>query len=155
MATYTVTRTTIIDALPGYVRPRIADLREWVHWSPWEDLDENLTRTYTGAESGVGQRYTWKGNKKAGEGSMEVVEADTQRVRIAVNFLKPFKSSSMSVFTLRPEGARTHVHWTMEGQQNALMGLVGHLYPMDRMMGRDLEKGLARLKAAVEADKLA
>ena len=38
----------------------------------------------------------------------------------------------------------------MTGEQNALMSVIGKLWPMDKMMGPDFEKGLARLKAAAE-----
>lgn len=81
---------------------------------------------------------------------MEVLEADSHSVRIAVNFLKPFRSSSMSSFQLEQARGGTQVTWTMEGQQNALMGLMGRVYSMDKMIGPDFEKGLARLKAAGE-----
>lgn len=151
MGTYTVTRSLTVEAPADRVLGLVTDLRRWREWSPWEDLDPQLERTYAGAESGPGQRYTWRGNRKAGEGMMEVLEADDRSARIAVNFRKPFRSSSISSFTL-DEAARggTRVTWAMEGQQNAVMGLIGRFYSMDKMMGPDFEKGLARLKAASE-----
>jgi hypothetical protein len=48
---------------------RIVDFRRWQAWSPWEELDPNLWRDYSGAESGVGAIYEWAGNRKAGSGS--------------------------------------------------------------------------------------
>lgn len=72
---YAISRNTLIDAPAAEVYARIADLRRWRDWSPWENLDPDLTRDYSGAASGVGARYAWSGNKKAGRGTMEIVAA--------------------------------------------------------------------------------
>ena len=84
--TYTVTRSTTIDAPPARVYEEIADFHNWTHWSPWEDLDPDLKRTYSGSESGKGAAYAWSGNRKAGQGRMEMTEAtppSTVRVDLA------------------------------------------------------------------------
>jgi len=46
----------------------------------------------------------------------------------------------------------TEVTWTMSGEQKGLWGVIGRLYPMDKLIGKDFEKGLARLKAVAESD---
>lgn len=150
MTSYTVSRSTTIAAPLERVRALLVDLREWQQWSPWEGLDDNLQRTYSGAEQGVGQHYEWSGNKKAGAGSMDVEAVTARQVRVGVSFLKPFKSTSTSTFDLAEADGTTTVTWTMTGEQNALMGLVGKVYPMDRMIGPDFEKGLAQLKRVAE-----
>jgi hypothetical protein len=38
----------------------------------------------------------------------------------------------------------------MSGEQKGVMALLGKVYSMDRMIGPDFEKGLARLKAVAE-----
>ena len=66
MATFTVSRSAPVAAPTETVRPLVADLRAWQRWSPWEALDADLKRTYSGSDSGVGARYAWAGNRKAG-----------------------------------------------------------------------------------------
>ena len=39
----------------------------------------------------------------------------------------------------------------MTGEHKGVAGLVGKLFRMDKLVGKDFEKGLARLKAAAEA----
>ena len=39
----------------------------------------------------------------------------------------------------------------MRGEQKGIWGVVGRLFPMDRLIGKDFEKGLARLKDVAEA----
>lgn len=38
----------------------------------------------------------------------------------------------------------------MTGKTNRFFTIVGVLFPMDKMVGKDFEKGLAQLKAAAE-----
>ena len=38
----------------------------------------------------------------------------------------------------------------MAGEQSGLMGVFGKVVPMDRLVGPDFEKGLARLKTVAE-----
>ena len=66
--TYTVTRSATIDAPPERVYEQIVDFHNWTNWSPWEDLDPELKRTYSGSESGKGAAYAWTGNRKVGQG---------------------------------------------------------------------------------------
>jgi hypothetical protein len=148
--TYTVERTRHVDVPPDMVRERIVDLHRWETWSPWEELDPDLQRRYGGAASGVGAWYEWEGNRKAGKGRMEIIDADDSTVRIDLQFLKPFKSHSNTVFDLRPDGDGTLVTWSMVGPNTGMTRVMGWFSSMDEMIGPDLEKGLARLEAAAE-----
>ena len=149
--TYVVEREQRIEGPPAAAFERIVDFRRWRSWSPWEEIDPNLWRGYEGAESGVGARYEWAGNRKAGVGRMEItaVQPD-ESVTIALEFIKPFKSKSTTEFTLQPDGATTVVRWTMTGPKTFMTRFMGIFMSMDKMIGPDFEKGLARLKVDVE-----
>jgi hypothetical protein len=148
---YEVVRTTSIAAPAATVHALIADFREWPKWSPWEDLDPELHRTYSGAATGVGSVYEWRGNRKAGEGRMEITEdAAPGRVVIALEFIKPFKSSNTTTFLLGGTGDTTDVTWQMVGPKTFVTKVMGIFKSMDKMIGPDFEKGLAQLKAAAE-----
>ncbi len=148
--TYSVERSATVAAPPARVYAAIADFHDWTNWSPWEDLDPDLQRTYSGAERGVGAVYRWKGNRKAGEGRMEITEAaEPDRVVIALDFLKPFKSSNTTSFTLTPADGGTKVTWTMVGPKTFMTRVMGIFKSMDAFVGKDFEKGLARLDAHV------
>jgi len=82
---------------------------------------------------------------------MEIIEAtEGSSVKIALEFLKPFKSSSITSFDLRSDGDSTSVTWTMSGPKTFMTRVMGIFKSMDKMIGPDFEKGLAQLKAAVE-----
>ena len=151
MAEFAMSRSTTINAPADRVHSHLDDFREWQAWSPWEGLDPDLERTFTGPETGVGSHYAWAGNKKAGAGTMEITGSTPSRVEIALEFLAPFKASNVTTFDLAPAGAgATRVTWHMTGNRGAVMGLMGRLY-FDRAIGKDFERGLAQLKAVSEA----
>jgi uncharacterized protein YndB with AHSA1/START domain len=148
---FRIERAATIKAPPEKIFGLIEDFRNWRAWSPWEEMDPNLKRTYGGAQRGVGAVYEWEGNSKVGKGRMEIVEAPPpSKVAIKLDFLKPFEAHNMAEFTLAPRGEATEVAWAMHGP-NIFMGKVMSVFMnMDRMVGKDFEKGLAKLKAAAE-----
>lgn len=149
MPSFEHARSIVIAAPAAKVRTFVTDFRAWTKWSPWEDLDADLKRTYAGAETGVGARYAWAG-KKAGEGSMVITAEADDRVDVDLDFVKPFKANNKVVFRFEPEGNGTRVTWTMSGTRNLLLAVMGKLF-FDGMLGKDFDKGLAKLKAAAEA----
>lgn len=155
MDTYTVSREADIAATPDRIRPALVDFKQWRHWSPWEDLDPALERTYAGADSGVGATYRWKGNRKAGEGRMEITKVSPEEVVVALDFVKPFKSSTTTTFSLRPNrDGSTLVTWTLVGPKTFATRVMGLFTSMDKLVGKDFEKGLVRLDAHVrQSDK--
>jgi uncharacterized protein YndB with AHSA1/START domain len=149
--TYTVRRAETIDAPPKRVYDQIADFHRWTSWSPWEDVDPQLRRTYSGAPAGAGAVYTWSGNRKAGQGRMEIVEAtEPSKVRIDLTFEKPWKARNDTEFTIEPQGAGSRVTWTMTGKKTLMTKVMGVVMSMDKLLGRDFEMGLRRLKETTE-----
>jgi uncharacterized protein YndB with AHSA1/START domain len=152
--TYTVERSATIAAPPERIYEQIVDFHKWTAWSPWEEVDPDLQRTYSGAESGTGAVYSWSGNKKAGQGRMEIVEAtEPSRVRIDLRFEKPFKARNDTVFSIEPEGAEgtgSRVTWQMSGKKTFMTKVMGLFTSMDKMIGPDFEKGLRRLRETTE-----
>jgi Polyketide cyclase / dehydrase and lipid transport len=152
MGDFEVVRGTTIAAAPERVHGLIHDFHEWRQWSPWEDVDPSLKREYSGAESGVGSKYAWEGNRKAGKGRMEIVSSTPERIEVRLEFEKPFKATNQVFFELEPSGeAATAVTWRMRGATKGFAGLFSRIVSMDRLVGKDFEKGLSRMKATAES----
>ena len=151
--TYTVERRETISAAPAELFTRVGNLERWDDFSPWAELDPDMDKTYTGDPTEVGAKYHWSGNRKVGEGEMTITDtAADERVVIDLRFIKPFRSESETQISLRPTGDATEVTWSMTGEKTfmvKLMGLFGRT--MDKMVGPDFEKGLAKLKRISEA----
>lgn len=149
--TYTVERAVTIDAPPQRIYEQIADFHHWRAWSPWEGLDPQLKRTYSGAESGTGAVYGWSGNRKAGQGRMQITAATpASSVVIDLVFEKPWKARNDTSFTIEPHGSGSRVTWSMTGRKTLLTKAMGVFRSMDAFLGPDFEKGLAQLKSTTE-----
>ena len=149
-STFRVERTTVIAAPAGRIHPHINDFHQWTNWSPWEGIDPSLQRSYSGPPSGAGAKYAWKGNRKVGQGSMEITNSTPSEVDLELHFLKPIKAQNQTVFALTPEGSSTKVTWSMTGKKTFLSKIMGVFFPMDKLVGKDFERGLAQLKVVSE-----
>ena len=90
--TFSVVRSTVINAPAERVFGLINDFHQWASWSPFEKLDPAMNKSFSGPTSGAGSSYAWTGNKKAGAGSMTISSATpSSKVNIDMAFLKPFK----------------------------------------------------------------
>jgi uncharacterized protein YndB with AHSA1/START domain len=148
---FRVVRRTHIGAAPEAVYALVEDFHRWPAWSPWEGMDPDMTRAHSGAERGSGAVYEWKGNRKVGRGRMEIQQAvPPSEVLIKLDFLEPFEAHNMAEFALQPAAGGTDVSWTMSGNHTFVGKLFSVFMPMDRLVGKDFERGLANLKRAAE-----
>ena len=146
-----IERSLEMNAPASAIFPLINDFHQWAVWSPWEKMDPNLKRTFSGPDAGVGATYQWAGNKKVGEGRMTIMESrPPEWLNVKLEFLKPWKATNQSMFRLEPAEAGTKVVWAMEGERNFMMKAMGVFMNMEKMIGKDFDAGLAAMKAAVE-----
>ncbi|QOZ23287.1 hypothetical protein CI1B_21740 [Bradyrhizobium ivorense] len=150
-STFRVTRAASIKAPADRIFPLINDFHQWVAWSPYENRDPALKRTYQGPQSGQGAVYAWDGNKNVGAGRMEILQAETpSKIVIKLDFFKPFEGHNTAEFTMLPQGDATNVTWTMYGPAVFMSKVMQVFMNLDHMIGRDFEVGLANLKKLTE-----
>jgi hypothetical protein len=103
--------------------------------------------------AGKGAIFAWSGNSKVGEGRMTLLESVPDNlVRARTDFVKPFIGSSYSEFVLRPQDSGTVVSWTIVGENDFIGKAMCLVISMDKMLGGEMEKGLASIKGLVEAN---
>lgn len=152
MAPFALSRSIRVNAPASVILTHLDSFAAWQDWSPWEKLDPNLQREFSGPERGVGARYAWSGNGKAGSGEMEILEETPSDLRVRLSFIKPFKAENLTHFALAPAGdGATDVTWTMTGERGRVAALFVALMKMDDKIGADFEQGLADLKRISEA----
>jgi hypothetical protein len=146
-----VQRATSIKAPPERIFPMINDFHQWRSWSPYEERDPALKRSYEGPDSGRGAVYAWDGNKNVGSGRMEILEASVpSKITIKLDFFKPFEGHNTAEFTMLPQGDVTNLTWTMVGPAVFMSKVMQVFINLDHMIGRDFEVGLANLKKLAE-----
>jgi hypothetical protein len=151
-AEFVVERSATMAAPQDRVHALVNDFHAWQQWSPWENLDPNLHRTYEGPSAGIGAKYAWVGNKNVGEGRMTITESQPGKlIRINLEFLKPFKATNTTLFTFTGHDDHAHVTWRMTGKNNFMGKAFCLVMNMDKMVGGQFEQGLAKMKEVAEA----
>ena len=151
-----IERSLAMNAPAQVVFEQVNDFHAWAGWSPWEKMDPQMKRTFSGAGSGVGAIYAWSGNNKVGEGRMTIEKSDApSRIEIKLEFFKPWQATNKATFTFTPSGGGTTVTWAMDCTHNFAAKAFGLFMNFDKMIGGDFEKGLAAMKGIAEGDRAA
>lgn len=148
---FRVERSITIHTPPEKIFPLINNFHQWEAWSPWEKIDPQIQRTYTGPADGVGAVYEWNGNKNIGQGRMEIVSSTpSSALQIKIDFITPFEAHNTVEFKLLPLGDKTVVTQAMFGPSPFMSKVMGLVFSMDKMVGDKYEEGLANLKHLAE-----
>jgi len=134
---FRVSRSIFIMECPSAVFPNVNELMKWEAWSPWEKLDPAMKKSYEGPAVGAGSNTITENQAN-------------ERIGMRLDFLRPFKGTNAVEFKFMPQGGGTQVTWTMEGKLNFITKAFGLFVSMDKMVGKDFEKGLAAFKAVTE-----
>jgi len=152
---FSVERATSVTAPPEKIFPLIDDFQQWGSWSPYENKDPAMQRSYSGAVRGKGAVYEWNGNSNVGSGRMEILDSlEPAKIVIKLDFFKPFEGHNTAEFTMLPQGGdtlmTTAVTWRMHGSAPFISKLMQVFINLDNMVGKDFEVGLANLKRLAE-----
>jgi uncharacterized membrane protein len=145
-----IERSITIDRPAALVYATVNSFRLFPQWSPWQDLDPNMKQSVSGPPDGVGAKLVWTGNDKVGSGT-QIITASTPDKSVESDVDFGGMGTAKSTFTLTDNGASTQVKWSLDSDMGK--GPVGHYFGlmMDSMVGKDYERGLAKLKALIEA----
>jgi len=149
-AAFLVQRSIHIAAAPERIEPLISDLRRFMTWNPFADKGP-LQLTYSGPERGAGAACDFAGSRAAGRGRLAVTDAAAHKVTMLLTMSAPMRCENTIEFLLEPGIGGTGVTWAMSGRSPFIARLMGLLFDTDRMVGRELERGLAALRVQAEA----
>lgn len=147
---FRVERGTVIKAKPEVVYGLVGDLRAWQKWTIWHERDPQMKSTFSEKTNVVGGWSAWE-SKSEGNGKMTFTAVEpTKRVVYALEF-PDMDMKSTGTVTLTPDPDGTRVTWADEGDlgMNPISRWFGVF--LDKMIGPDFEKGLAKLKTISEA----
>ena len=150
---FSLQRQININAVPADIFPWINNLKNMNQWNPWSTQDAKSVIAYEGPEEGPGAVYTWAGGKM-GQGKFQVVDAKPSQINCRLLMIKPMAADNVVSFNLTPSSGPTTVTWSMSGKNGFMNKLMHTVMNMDKMVGRDFDKGLANLKSLVEQKKL-
>lgn len=148
--TFTVQRSRQIQAPPEKLHALINDLHAFNRWNPYDRKDPAMQSSYSGPATGPGARYDFKGNSEVGEGSLTITASTPLQVDMRLDMSAPMEAHNTITFTLVPKAGSTEVTWAMRGDCPYIARLMGLIFNMDAMIGRDFETGLAALQQLAE-----
>jgi hypothetical protein len=147
-----IQRATRISASPEAIFPLINELAAFNRWNPFDKKDAKIQGSYDGPKSGPGAIYHFKGNNQVGEGSIEITGAlQAREVTMRLRMVKPMKCDNTVTFAIARHDDESEVSWTMQGRTPYFAKVLHMFCDMDKMCGREFEKGLAGLKSLAEA----
>lgn len=148
---YDVNRVISINKPLPNVFMYLKSLKNQDNWSPWAEKDPNMKKTFTGVDGEVGCISAWVGNKDVGEGEQEITGVTENKViNSQLRFFKPFKSTSDAYLKVEEDENGTKVIWGFSGENKFPMTIMMLFMNMDKMIGKDFEYGLNKLKGIIE-----
>lgn len=152
-------RSVVVERPASVVYGLVDGYARFNEWSPWAELDPATAYTFDGPRDGVGARMTWSSEQPSvGRGEQTIVEAEPYS-RVVQRVVFDGRQASTSTMSLEPVEGGTRVTWRLEADFPLRLGgsffddLVGRWFStlLDRFVGADYERGLARLKALAES----
>jgi len=147
--TFVVQRDRVVQAAPERILPLIEDLRAFNTWNPFVVGKPAMPLAYTGPDRGAGAVNAF-GPGQGGKGQLSIVQVEPRRVLMRLDMDEPLEAHNDIVFALQPEGSATRVSWSMTGAVPFFAKMIHVLVDMDKMIGSEMEKGLANLARTVE-----
>ena len=145
-----VERRAFIEADQAKVFALVSDYRQFNKWSPWAERDPETKYEFSGPGTGVGSKMTWRSeDPNVGNGAQETVEYEPGTMVKSELTFEGFDTPSYATFTLKPADGGTHVTWSFDANMDTLFGRYMGLM-MDKWVGADYERGLARLQELAE-----
>lgn len=151
--TYTVERTMKINTPPDKIFPYLISFKKGLEWSAWDRQGEEVKRTFTGPESGMGATYEFEG-KKSGHGKLSYKSiVPNEEVKIDLTFYKPMQGSNDVTYSLKKDGDTTLMKYHMTGPAPIIARIIWLFADMDKYMGDKFNESMQNLKTLVEGKR--
>ncbi len=137
-----VERSKEIKASVSELQQEVTNFEKFVKWSPWAEIDPEVTHEFNDAQGEVGAKFNWSGNDEVGTGYQEVVSITEDEVKMKLVFTAPWEDESEVYYKFEPKGESTLMTWGYSGE----LPLIASLFmDMEEMLGGQYENGLNSL----------
>ncbi|WP_395377451.1 SRPBCC family protein [Marinicella sp. W31] len=148
-----VSRSIEIDRPAKMVFKTINSMHTFNAWSPWAEIDPETQYTFTGPETGIGSKMSWKSvQKQVGSGTQEIIESQPNKmIKTKLYFDGQGDGPSYARLIMNENNGKTTVDWVFNTDfgDDVIGRYIGTM--MDKMLGPQYESGLNNLKTLVEA----
>lgn len=147
-----VERSVDINGSADLIKSKLGDYHFFHEkWSPWTEKDPGMKTTYTGEAGKEGHMIAWESAKEeVGKGSMTYRGISGDTVKHILHF-DGHESDGHIYQVVTANGAGSKVSWIMADETPFIFRAMMLFMNMDKMIGPDFEKGLSKLKSAIES----
>ena len=128
-------------------------LKNHDNFTVWASTDPKMKKEYTGTDGTVGFVSAWQSDhKQVGHGKQTITAIkEGEELDMQIHFLKPWDNIANGYFKTEPAGDnQTKVKWGINNDVKYPMKVMRLFMNMEKMIGRDFDKGLAKLKEVME-----
>jgi uncharacterized membrane protein len=150
---FSVERNVNINRPKQEVFDYIKHLKNQEHFAVWMSMDPNMKREYTGVDGTIGFSSAWdSAHKQVGAGRQTITGIkEGEQVDIKLEFLRPWQNTANVYFkTEALEDTETKVRWGFYNDVKYPMKVMRLFMNMEKMIGKDFDKGLSNLKVNLE-----
>lgn len=149
---YHVERSTVIQAPRTLIFNHVQYWKNWQDWSTWAEADSTMQCTYHGPDGFPGSSYQWTG-EMAGKGEMRNTGlTPNEEILYHLAFFEPFESHADGYVRVEDVEDGTRVSWAFYGKSPFPWNAFYLFMSMDKMIGKDFERGLELLKQISEKE---
>jgi effector-binding domain-containing protein len=145
-----VERSIVVNTTPEVPFNLINDLSKFNDWSPWYDIDTNTSYTNSEITTDSGAWISWKSeNPDVGNGKLSITESKPNELIVTKLEFEGWDPSGAS-YLFTTENNTTKITWSMDSDMG--YNVIGRWFGlfMDKMIGKDYDKGLAAIKKICE-----
>ncbi|HTB32785.1 MAG TPA: SRPBCC family protein [Bacteroidia bacterium] len=150
---FKVEREVTINKPKQEVFDYVKHIKNQDNFAVWMSLDPGMKREFSGTDGTVGFVSGWESNhKQVGHGKQSITAIkEGERVDMQIHFLKPWDNVANAYFTTESvSGNQTKVKWGFYNDVKYPMKVMRLFMNMEKMIGKDFEKGLKKLKEVME-----
>lgn len=150
---YAIQREIVINKPADSIFKYVRYLKNQNQFSVWANIDPKMKLTYKGTDGTVGSISSWESKvKEVGIGEQEITKiTEGKRIDFALRFKEPMNDTAVGFMSTDAITAnQTKVKWGINGVFPYPMNIMMPMMNMDKMIGKDLDKGLENLKAKLE-----
>jgi effector-binding domain-containing protein len=149
--TVAVERSIVIERPPATVFGLVNGFATLADWSPWLERDPDMRFSISEPAWGAGAWFEWRGDpRQVGAGRQQVVSSEPYR-HVGIRFEQDQLGVAEIRFDIERLAGGSRLTWRYESDLVQGQGLIGGILSRyfglfyEHWVGRDLERGLARL----------
>jgi DoxX-like family/Polyketide cyclase / dehydrase and lipid transport len=130
----------------------LKSLGNFRNWNPFFRKDPNTKVATRGQDNQIGFVTSWVGNREVGIGEQEITRiVEGKQIDFELRFTKPFAATNQVYFAAEDVGkSQTRVRWGISGKSPFPMNLIGLIFNSKKVIGKEFDWGLNKLKSILE-----